>query len=168
MTPIIVAAIAAVVFLVTLYIVAISVWKHEAKKRNSSLRNIENSLNEMVHELTTLNAEVAEQGNRAQMRDNIVANKDLTFEEYQIPDQAYSRKSTEKIEAAEVTEYDVAVSDDEINLDFIDLDGIESIDLDGLSIFDSVNSMAKEPADYSTGRSGKRYTAEELEALIKE
>lgn len=59
---------------------------------------------------------------------------------------------------------------DEINLSFVDLDSIDSINLDEFEFFDSENEEETTEArdDYSTGRSGKKYTAQELESLIKE
>lgn len=61
---------------------------------------------------------------------------------------------------------------DEINLSLIDLDNLDSISLDEFDFFDNFNDDADEEAvnhaDYNTGRSGKKYTAQELESLIKE
>lgn len=58
---------------------------------------------------------------------------------------------------------------DEINLSLIDLDSIDSMNLDEFEFFDNDNDEKSEARDdYSTGRSGKKYTAQELESLIKE
>lgn len=56
---------------------------------------------------------------------------------------------------------------DEINLSLIDLDSIDSINLDEFEFFDN-EEKSEARDDYSTGRSGKKYTAQELESLIKE
>lgn len=54
-------------------------------------------------------------------------------------------------------------SSDKVDLSFIDIDDL--FDLDEI-LFDGVEHDRE--ADYNTGRSGKKYTAEELETLIKE
>lgn len=57
---------------------------------------------------------------------------------------------------------------DEINLATINLDDLDSISLDEFEFFDDADDKSQAGDDYSTGRSGKKYTAQELESLIKE
>lgn len=63
---------------------------------------------------------------------------------------------------------DGQLQSDEINLATINLDDLDSISLDEFEFFDDAEDRSQAGDDYSTGRSGKKYTAQELESLIKE
>ncbi len=235
MTTVIVVAIVALVFFVTVSVVTFMTWKRETEMRTDSLKGIENCLNEVLHELAGENAETIGRqrfygdrmegfydsysriGNRTK-KDTDIRKKKSRKDPFSWvraedneglkvfrPDETQTRKvkwtevpveepiETPRAEGSDNVLENLA-AEPEINdpvaetpkeeqiksepsndipgmeFSFVDLDDIENIDLNEID-FREINyfkNAENVPADYNTGRSGRRYTAEELESLIKE
>ena len=190
MTMIGIALIAVAVFFIVICIVAVIVVKKESKRRTESLKAIEKSINKISQELV---GELRERNDIA-----MDLNEDVHYmaevsaarvkEEAAAPTQAVDDVSDiieepganagvaaaniydsggefDEIDLSGIGSIEDTAADDkeEISFDFLgfdDLDGMDEVLFDDKSV---------EPAEeYITGRSGRRYTAEELEELIKE
>lgn len=216
MTTIIVVAIVALVFFVTVSVVAFMVWKQETKMKTDSLRGIEHSLNEVLNELTAGGAsdpvgrscfcedhydELQDMytyiKNGAAKRVDVRNDKDKndpfswvrTEETEDLKVFKPDEPKAHKLKWIEVTAEDVNGEEsdvtcdkaekpeeiilngsgdqehEEISLSFIDSDEFDSLDIEDLDFFENLEKL---PPDYDRGRSGRKYTAEELESLIKE
>ena len=223
MTTIIVVAIVALVFFVTVCVVAFMVWKREAEMRTDSIRAIERSMNDMAHEIAGLNVDKAQQSpryydsaysdiydkgtvrtyavetkkagskSRAKKKDpfswtrrnkNTEIAEDETMTVFK-PMEGENRKlkwtevSEERIskgdepkdipaaeeQQATATAEENPQTSNSINLSFVDLEELELGNLEDIEFFESLSRLN---TAYNMGRSGRKYTAEELEELIKE
>lgn len=206
MTTVIVVAIVALVFFVTISIVAFMTWKREEEMRTDSLKGIQSSLEEAVYELS-------EGSSRKSPRDDSYSRNDSYDESSYEPQPTYlysgskikkatnSRKTRRKkdpfswmrteesddvamlkpdknhlrkLRWEEITEEDISPQQEEdIKVQQIELPEIPEEDempykeqqLENFA-FDW-NSEPRKSA-YNVGKSGRKYTAEELEMLIKE
>ena len=234
MTTIIVVAIVALVFFVTVCVVTFMVWKRETEIRTDSIKAIERTMSDMAAELADLNVDRIRHDGHDRLRydaakanmyswadtrksagnessntfkkkkkdpfswvrsnKNIEAAEDETVTVFR-PMEGESRKLkwVEVSEAADVEENEkeenkpseeqTAPETEEyvpepeevipeepkepvsnsINLSFVDLE-----DLDNWEDIEFFKSLSGRQTDYNMGRSGRKYTAEELEELIKE
>ena len=234
MTTIIVVAIVALVFFVTVCVVTFMVWKRETEIRTDSIKAIERTMSDMAAELADLNVDRTgygghdrprydagkvdmyswpdtrkntgnESGNafKKKKKDpfswvrsnkNIEAAEDETVTVFR-PMEGESRKLkwtevTETVNANEKEPDSNELSEEQmpqeteeyipepeevipeepkepvsksINLSFVDLE-----DLDNWEDIEFFKSLSGRQTDYNMGRSGRKYTAEELEELIKE
>ena len=210
MTTIIVVAIVALVFFVTICVVAFMVWKHETEKHTESLRGIEDSLHDVLHEL------YGGAGNRAFIQDDIYGNYEMARPTYKYggskikkdkkqPEKNKKRdpfrwmraettdedvivfkpdeKHVSKLSWQEITEKDIAPEVQNLNEEVLTDNNVGNepiqteenreghIDLSMIDILEDMEffgELQEKQTDYNVGRSGKKYTAEELEELIKE
>lgn len=146
-------AIVAFVLLLVIVVVAISSWRQGNKSRNASIKAIEQSINDVVYELSEMNTTWQKTNERLDEHLEFEKKK----EESKIPE-------IEKPVIKEVEPLNMMVPE-EISLDFADLDDFDNLSFEDLDLLDSTDGIYTE---YNTGRSGKKYTAEELESLIKE
>lgn len=146
-------AIVAFVLLLVIVAVAISSWRQGNKSRNASIKAIEQSINDVVYELSEMNTTWQKTNERLDEHLEFEKKK----EESKIPE-------IEKPVIKEVEPLNMMVPE-EISLDFADLDDFDNLSYEDLDLLDSTDGIYTE---YNTGRSGKKYTAEELESLIKE
>lgn len=146
-------AIVAFVLLLVIVAVAISSWRQGNKSRNASIKAIEQSINDVVYELSEMNTTWQKTNERLDEHLEFEKKK----EESKIPE-------IEKPVIKEVEPLNMMVPE-EISLDFADLDDFDNLSFEDLDLLDSTDGIYTE---YNTGRSGKKYTAEELESLIKE
>lgn len=218
MTTIIVVAIVALVFFVTICVVAFMVWKQETEKRTDSLRGIEDSLHDVLHELYGNNGgssfarediygqfeEVRptyryggskvkkdrERPGKNKKRDPFKWMRSEREEDDVIvfkPD----KKHVDKLSWKEIKESDIPVASEvliEETPEVVSVDKNQEekvnvqeaqqethkeglVDLSMIDILEDMEffgELQEKHADYNVGRSGKKYTAEELEELIKE
>ena len=146
-------AIVAFVLLLVIVAVAISSWRQGNKSRNASIKAIEQSINDVVYELSEMNTTWQKTNERLDEHLEFEKKK----EESKIPE-------IEKPVIKEAEPLNMMVPE-EISLDFADLDDFDNLSFEDLDLLDSTDGIYTE---YNTGRSGKKYTAEELESLIKE
>lgn len=146
-------AIVAFVLLLVIVVVAISSWRQGNKSRNASIKAIEQSINDVVYELSEMNTTWQKTNERLDEHLEFEKKK----EESKIPE-------IEKPVIKEAEPLNMMVPE-EISLDFADLDDFDNLSFEALDLLDSTDGIYTE---YNTGRSGKKYTAEELESLIKE
>lgn len=146
-------AIVAFVLLLVIVVVAISSWRQGNKSRNASIKAIEQSINDVVYELSEMNTTWQKTNERLDEHLEFEKKK----EESKIPE-------IEKPVIKEAEPLNMMVPE-EISLDFADLDDFDNLSFEDLDLLDSTDGIYTE---YNTGRSGKKYTAEELESLIKE
>lgn len=146
-------AIVAFVLLLVIVAVAISSWRQGNKSRNASIKAIEQSINDVVYELSEMNTTWQKTNERLDEHLEFEKKK----EESKIPE-------IEKPVIKEAEPLNMMVPE-EISLDFADLDDFDNLSYEDLDLLDSTDGIYTE---YNTGRSGKKYTAEELESLIKE
>ena len=146
-------AIVAFVLLLVIVVVAISSWRQGNKSRNASIKAIEQSINDVVYELSEMNTTWQKTNERLDEHLEFEKKK----EESKIPE-------IEKPVIKEAEPLNMMVPE-EISLDFADLDDFDNLSYEDLDLLDSTDGIYTE---YNTGRSGKKYTAEELESLIKE
>lgn len=149
----IVAIVALVSFLI-ICVVLISSWRRGVKARNASIKAIEQSISDVVYELAEMNTTWKNTYER------------IDFEKKREEENKATEKVTEieKIIEKEQEPLDV-LPQGEISLDFSIFEEFEDMSLDDLELTDDMSDIK---TDYNTGRSGRRYTAEELETLIKE
>lgn len=166
-TTIVIALVVAVAFLL-MSVVFLVLWKKETKKRAVSIKTIEKRLNEVVAELADSNKiknDATDRSPGSNMEDLIQAIERLVIR-------------TEDEERLKLDDPEYDADGDEISFDFLETgdlgdlyDDIEGIEIDDIEI-DDLDDFYKTDVsiaeDYTIGRSGKKYTAEELEALIKE
>lgn len=156
MTTTVVIAFAAAAILFIMLIVVLIVCKREAKKRTDSITAIEHRLKEVTKVLADSNkikTDTIDRGAVSGMEELV---------------QAIEKLATKKESEEEITDADWALesSYDEISFDFLEERDLYDIETDDL--VDLVDEDILIGSDYNTGRSGKKYTAEELETLIKE
>lgn len=194
MTMIRIALIAAAVFFIVICIVAVIVVKKESRRRTDSLKAIEKSISKISQELARelrerndiamdLNEDVhyMVEASAARLREEAMATVqpavrpadevDTVIEE---TNAAAEKVATEIHDSSGFDEIELNIADstdneeekEEISFDFLGLDDLD--DLDGMDelLFNERNVGPAE--EYITGRSGRRYTAEELEELIRE
>lgn len=210
MTTIIVVAIVALVFFVTICVVAFMVWKHETEKHTESLRGIEDSLHDVLHEL------YGGAGNRAFIQEDVYGDYEMVRPTYKyggskikkerkLPEKNKKRdpfkwmhsenkdddvivfkpdeRHVSTLRWTEITEQDLAVEVDQPNKEALPDENLnnepdeieetreEHVDLSMLDILEDMEffeELQEKHTDYNVGKSGKKYTAEELEELIKE
>ncbi|MDO4745571.1 MAG: hypothetical protein Q4B18_03330 [Bacillota bacterium] len=173
MTTMMTVALAFVAVLITAFIIVLVFWKKDSKQRNESIRALEKRLDEVVHELAD--------GNKI----NSTTKNDISDENMDrlirtLENMSFIGAISEVDEVNEAQEDDIEIEDvgDEISFDFLELDGFEMFEdfetekepqiSNDFEIEDDFEIDIGLPEEYNTGRSGKKYTAEELEALIKE
>ncbi len=151
----IVAIVAAVSFLV-ICVIMISSWRQGNKSRNANIKAIEQSINDVVYELSEMNTTWKNTCDRLEELEQ---------------KREEERKATEieKVIEKEKEPLDVPVRG-EISLNFAELEDFNTLSLNDLGFeeIELLDSMPDMYTEYNTGRSGKKYTAEELESLIKE
>jgi len=165
MTITVVIALAVAAIFLALSVISLVLWKKETRKRTESIKAIEKRLNQVVSELADSNrikSEAADHSAGSNMKDMIHAIERLAA-------------GNEDEERLKIGDFEYDVGDEEISFDFLETgalyDNIEDIEIDDIEIdglddfYESDVSIAE---DYTIGRSGKKYTAEELETLIKE
>lgn len=156
MTTTVVIAFAAAAILFIMLIVVLIVCKRESKKRTDSINAIENRLKEVTKVLADSNkikTDTIDRGAGSGM-DELV--------------QAIEKLAAQKDSEEEMmdTDWGLESSEDEICFDFLEEGELYDISTDDLADF--VDGGILIGSEYNTGRSGKKYTAEELETLIKE
>ena len=154
-TKVIVIAAAAIVFAV-LVIVLVNMWKRETERRTASIKAIEKRLNDVVSQLVDSNRLISETNNGSidKRLDSLLE----ILQQMKSDDRDIASEDFSELEA-----YDTEMPEDEISFDF--LDSYDFDDMDDDSFEEDYGGL---PNEYITGRSGKKYTAEELESLIKE
>lgn len=213
MTTIIVVSIVALVYFVTLSVVAFMVWKRESEMRTDSIKAIEHEINEMAYELAGINLvnqkrerRISRENDECDDRSRMNTDNDLidlrkvnaraedtvtvfrpvegqnrklrwtevseetvheeVMAEPESPQPALVQGSgpgDSIVEGEEQNDRKTETPTESINLSFIDLESLDSFD--DVDLFESTEKVL---SDYDTGRSGRKYTAEELESLIKE
>ena len=211
MTTLIVVAIVALVFFVTICVVAFMTWKHETEKHTDSLRGIEDSLHDVLHEL------YGGAGNRMFVQEDVYGDNEKAMPKYKYGGSKVKKEREKpaknnkkrdpfrwmrsedndddvivfkpdknhvsKLRWKEITEQDIA-ADSENPVEEVLIDENYDIELEehemhqeypaDLSMLDILEDMEffgelqEKHTDYNVGKSGKKYTAEELEELIKE
>lgn len=147
-------AIVAIVLFLIICVIVLSSWKQGNKSRDGAIKAIEQSINDVVYELSEMNTSWKNTCDR--------------LEELE-------KKREEEKKAAEIEKlveketYEEPVQG-EISLDFADLEDFNTLSLSDLGFeeIELLDSMSDTYTEYNTGKSGKKYTAEELETLIKE
>lgn len=155
MTTPTVVLIAAAAFFIVICVVAIIILKKESKTRTASIKDIEKCINKMSHELT----EGIKAGNSIAMDMNADIHCMLESSAAgikEIKDNGFG-SDNQNSNSAYMNETD------EISFDFLEFDNLDSAE--DLIMGEESNESAGE---YITGKSGRKYTAEELEELIKE
>lgn len=146
-------AIVALVSLLVIVVVVISSWRQGNKSRNASIKAIEQSINDVAYELSEMNATWKKTNEQLDELRDLEKRKG----ESEIPEaKSPVEKGNEPFESP---------AREEISLDFADLDDFDSLGFEDIELLESMEGIYTE---YNTGRSGKKYTAEELESLIKE
>ena len=210
MTTIIVVAIVALVFFVTICVVAFMVWKHETEKHTDSLRGIEDSLHDVLHEI------YGGAGNRAFIQEDVYGDYEAARPTYKYGGSKIKKdreqheknkkrdpfrwmrsedtdddviifkpdkKHVSKLRWKEITEQDIGADVETLNEEVLlddsnvnepnESDAYQErhIDLSMIDILEDMEffeELQEKHTDYNVGKSGKKYTAEELEELIKE
>lgn len=154
-TTVVIALAAAAALLVTLLIV-LAVCKRESKKRTESINAIENRLKEVTKVLADSN----------RIKNDTVERSFGSGMEELI--QAIEKLAAKNVSEEKAVRYDTEYEqpEDEISLDFLEAGDLYDIQMDDLEDFEEDDLLIG--TEYNTGRSGKKYTAEELETLIKE
>ncbi len=202
MTTIIVVAIVALVFFVTISVVAFMTWKQETERRTDSLKGIEDSLNDVLLELYGKN----------NVKHSIQDDFYDEFEDNSHPTYKYggtkvkkdkgrtnktkrdpfkwmrtekddddvivfkpNKKHVNKLRWTEVTEDDFSTEAQNEDFNSINTECVsnaeENFDMAELGFLEDVEffrTLEEKHTEHNVGRSGKKYTAEELEELIKE
>lgn len=165
MTTTMVAAIAAVAVFVVISIITITIVKKESRKRTASIKAIEKSINKLSVDLVEnikLSNDIAMELNADlhYMYEDAVTNINVTP----------PAETTAPVEMDDMTSQTIesmtAADPGEISLDFLDLDNLENLEIPDDMLFEE--ELAEPIGEYIVGRSGRRYTAKELEELIKE
>jgi hypothetical protein len=101
-------------------------------------------------------------------REDVYNEIDLEFTEIKNLVSEIKQARDEELQKLEELQLKESEMTDEVE-DFADLMGIDEIELPDLDESnDDFNEVTKVQLQYDIGRSGKKYTAEELETLIKE
>lgn len=145
---------AAAVVLVVLVIILV-LFKREANKRTKSINAIESRLKEMALELAD--------GNRMKSYAMDSSSTDKMEELIRAIERLAVNTEEKEYTIQNYTEFDDP--NDEISFDFLETEYYYDSEEDEMEDFLEEDIIVSE---YNTGRSGKKYTAEELESLIKE
>lgn len=159
-----VVAIAAVAVFVVISIITITIVKKESLKRTASIKAIEKSINKLSVDLVEnikLSNDIAMELNADlhYMYEDAVTNINVTSTGMTTPLEMEHMIS-------ETIENMTAAEPGEISLDFLDMDNLEDLEIPDDMLFEE--EFAEPTGEYIVGRSGRKYTAKELEELIKE
>lgn len=144
-------AIVAFVSLLIIFVILISSWRQGNKKRSAAIQAIEQSINDVVYELSEMNSTWKNTCERMEFERNR-EDETKTAELEKLIEKV--KVTLDPIEQAKPTKPAEPMNPVEISLDFEEFEDLE--DFDNLT------------EEYQVGRSGKKYTAQELESLIKE
>lgn len=169
-------AIVAFVSLLIIFVILISSWRQGNKKRSAAIQAIEQSINDVVYELSEMNSTWKNTCERMEFERNradetkaaelekLIEKVNATIEPIE---QMQNMQAIEPMEPMKPIKTIEPQGPGEISLDFDDLEGFDNLTLDDIDLLDSIPDMDIQE-EYQVGRSGKKYTAQELESLIKE
>lgn len=161
-------AIVAFAALLIICAIIISAWRRGNKARNASIKAIEQRVNDVVLELSEMNTTWKNTYERMDFERRREEEKRAAEIEKIIEKELEPLKTAPKEEISlDFADGEISLDFDEgeISLDFMDFEEFDNITIDDIELFDSTPEIQ---TVYNTGRSGKTYTAEELESLIKE
>lgn len=187
MTTIIVVSIVALVFLVAISVAVFMIWKQETQMRTDSLKGIEASLNEVILELSERHTDFAshqdimmdKQSRRGGKLSGLIRNNKRHVAHVEDEDEVEvtvfkpsdiavkNRKEKTPIKEEYIEEKPQKVEEKpeqpKADLKFLDIEDL--FYSEGIVVEENEQDRDSE---YFTGKSGRKYTAEELETLIKE